>query len=211
MPKRAAYDRATIDAILDEAIVCHLGFVHEDRPFVIPTLQARSGDVVYVHGSAASRMLRTLAEGTIACLTVTLVDGLVLARSAFHHSVNYRSVVIQGRAEPVTERDEKQRALEAFTEHLVRGRWADVRSPTAKELAATAVLRMPIDEASAKIRTGPPNDDEDDYELDVWAGVLPIGLVPGEPEADDRLRAGVDAPEYVTEYSRGRRGTENRN
>jgi hypothetical protein len=141
---------------------------------------------------------------------VTLVDGLVLARSAFHHSVNYRSVVIQGRAEPVTERDEKQRALEAFTEHLVRGRWADVRSPTAKELAATAVLRMPIDDASAKIRTGPPNDDEDDYELDVWAGVLPLGLVPGEPEADERLRAGVDAPEYVTGYSRGRRGTENR-
>jgi uncharacterized protein len=202
MPKRAAYDRATIDAILDEAIVCHLGFVHEGRPFVIPTLQARSGDVVYVHGSAASRMLNTLAQGALACLTVTLVDGVVLARSAFHHSVNYRSVVIQGRAEPAADPEEKERALEAFTEHLVRGRWADVRRPTAKELRATAVLRMPIDEASAKVRTGPPADDEEDYQLDVWAGVLPLALVPAEPQADDRLRAGIDPPGYVTGYSR---------
>jgi uncharacterized protein len=202
MPKRAAYDRATIDAILDEAIVCHLGFVHEGRPFVIPTLQARAGDVVYVHGSAASRMLRTLAEGTLACLTVTLVDGLVLARSAFHHSVNYRSVMIQGRAEPVTDPAEKEHALEAFTEHLVRGRWADVRPPTAKESQATAVLRMPIDEVSAKVRTGPPADEEEDYELDVWAGVLPLALEPGDPQADERLPAGVEPPGYVTGYSR---------
>ncbi len=202
MPKRAAYDRATIDAILDEAIVCHLGFVHEGRPFVIPTLQARAGDIVYVHGSAASRMLKTLAKGTLACLTVTLVDGLVLARSAFHHSVNYRSVVIQGRAEPVTNPQEKERALEAFTEHLVRGRWADVRRPTAKELGGTAVLRMPIDEVSAKVRTGPPADDEADYELDVWAGVLPLALEPGEPRADSRLQPGIEPPGYVTRYSR---------
>jgi nitroimidazol reductase NimA-like FMN-containing flavoprotein (pyridoxamine 5'-phosphate oxidase superfamily) len=202
MPKRAAYDRATIDAILDEAIVCHLGFVHEGRPFVIPTLQARSGDVVYVHGSAASRMLKTLAQGTLACLTVTLVDGLVLARSAFHHSVNYRSVVIQGRAEPVTDPAEKELALEAFTDHLVRGRWAEVRWPTAKELRATAVLRMPIDEASAKVRTGSPADDEEDYELDVWAGVLPLVLEPREPQPDSRLRAGIEPPGYVTRYSR---------
>lgn len=202
LPKRAAYDRAMIDAILDEAIVCHLGFVHEGRPFVIPTLQARSGDVVYVHGSAASRMLKTLAEGALACLTVTLVDGLVLARSAFHHSVNYRSVVIQGRAEPVTDPEEKERALEAFTEHLVRGRWADVRRPTVKKLRGTAVLRMSIDGASAKARSGPPIDDEEDYELDVWAGVLPLALEPGEARADGRLQAGVEPPGYVTRYSR---------
>lgn len=202
LPKRAAYDRATIDAILDEAIVCHLGFVHEGRPFVIPTLQARVGDVVYVHGSAASRMLRTLTDGAAACLTVSLVDGLVLARSAFHHSVNYRSVVIQGGAEAVTEPEEKLRALEAFTEHIVRGRWADVRRPTAKELRGTAVLRMSIDDASAKVRTGPPLDDEEDYELDVWAGVVPVGLAPGAPEPDGRLRPGIDPPAYVTRYSR---------
>jgi uncharacterized protein len=202
MPRRAAYDRRTIDSILDEAIVCHLGFVHEGRPFVIPTLQARSDDLVYVHGSAASRMLRTLAEGVPACLTVTLVDGLVLARSAFHHSVNYRSVVIHGRAEPVSEPAEKERALEAFTEHLVRGRWADVRWPTAKELKATAVLKMPISEASAKVRTGPPLDDEDDYELDIWAGVLPLALEPRAPERDERLPAGIEPPVYVTRWSR---------
>jgi len=206
MPKRAAYDRLTIDAILDEAIVCHLGFVHEGRPFVIPTLQARAGDVVYVHGSAASRMLRTLAQGVLACLTVTLVDGLVLARSAFHHSVNYRSVVIHARAEQVTEPDEKAGALEAFTEHLVRGRWADVRWPTATELKATAVLKMPITEASAKVRTGPPLDDTEDYELDVWAGVLPLALEPRAPEADERLPAGIEPPAYVTRWSRRPQG-----
>jgi nitroimidazol reductase NimA-like FMN-containing flavoprotein (pyridoxamine 5'-phosphate oxidase superfamily) len=204
LPKRAAYDRRTIDAILDEAIVCHLGFVHEGRPFVIPTLQARCGDVVYVHGSAASRMLRTLGRGALACLTVTLVDGLVLARSAFHHSVNYRSVVIHGRAEPVTAPEEKERALEAFTEHLVRGRWADVRWPNAGELKATAVLKLPISEASAKVRTGPPLDDEDDYELDAWAGVLPLALEPGAPVADERLPDGIEPPLYVTRWSRRR-------
>jgi nitroimidazol reductase NimA-like FMN-containing flavoprotein (pyridoxamine 5'-phosphate oxidase superfamily) len=201
-PDRAAYDRPTIDAILDEGLVCHLGFVHEDRPFVIPTLYARAGDVVYVHGSAASRMLRALAGGILACLTVTLVDGLVLARSAFHHSVNYRSVVIQGTALPVTEPAEKERALEAFTEHVVRGRWANVRQPAARELRATAVLRLPIDEASAKARTGPPLDDEPDYELDVWAGVLPLRVEASAPEPDPRLRPGVQPPGYLTRYSR---------
>jgi len=202
LPKRAAYDRATIDAILDEGFVCHLGFVHDQRPVVIPTLYARVGDVVFVHGSAASRMLRTLAAGAEVCLAVTLVDGLVLARSAFHHSVNYRSVVLFGGATLVSDAAEKVAALEAFTEQMVRGRWADVRAPTAKELRATSVLRMPIDEVSAKARTGPPLDDEPDYALDMWAGVLPLGLVPGAPEPDSRLKAGVKPPGYVTDHRR---------
>jgi nitroimidazol reductase NimA-like FMN-containing flavoprotein (pyridoxamine 5'-phosphate oxidase superfamily) len=204
LPKRGAYDRTTIDAILDEGLVCHLGFIHEQRPFVIPTLYARAGDTVYVHGSAASRTLRTLAEGTDACLTVTLVDGLVLARSAFHHSVNYRSVVLFGTATLVSDRDEKLRALEAFTEQMVRGRWADVRVPSAKELRATSVLEMPIDEVSAKLRTGPPVDDEADYALETWAGVLPMGIVAGEPEPDARLETGMEPPGYVTDYRRPR-------
>ena len=199
---RGAYDRATIDAILDEALFCHLGFVHEGRPFVIPTLHARVGDHVYVHGSAASRMLRTLGDGAAACLTVTLVDGLVLARSAFHHSVNYRSVVLTGHATPITAAEEKTVALEAFVEQLVHGRWADVRPPTAKELRVTAVLRMAIDEASAKVRTGPPLDDEEDYELDAWAGVLPLRLEPGAVLPDERLRTDIDPPAYVRRYRR---------
>jgi uncharacterized protein len=201
-PDRGSYDRAAIDAILDEALFCHLGFVHEGRPLVIPTLHARVGDNVYVHGSAASRMLRTLGDGAAACLTVTLVDGLVLARSAFHHSVNYRSVVLTGRATPITVVEEKGRALEAFVEQLVRGRWADVRPPTAKELRVTAVLRMAIDEASAKVRTGPPLDDEEDYELDAWAGVLPLRLEPGAALPDERLRPDIDPPAYVRRYRR---------
>ena len=204
LPKRGAYDRATIDAILDEGLVCHLGFVHDDLPVVIPTLYARVGDVVYVHGSAASRMLRTLAAGARVCLTVSLVDGLVLARSAFHHSVNYRSVVLFGTATPVDGRDEKARALEAFTEHMVPGRWEDVRWPTAKELRATSVLRMPIEEASAKVRTGPPVDDEDDYARETWAGVLPMRATPGTPEPDARLPDGMEAPGYVSRYRRPR-------
>lgn len=204
LPKRGAYDRETIDAILDEGLVCHLGFVHEELPVVIPTLYARAGDVVYVHGSAASRTLRTLGTGVRACLTVTLVDGLVLARSAFHHSVNYRSVVLFGTATPVSDRDEKLGALEAFTEQMVPRRWEDVRWPSAKELRATSVLRMPIEEASAKVRTGPPVDDEDDYALETWAGVLPMRLAAGVPEPDARLPAGVKPPRYVSRYRRPR-------
>ena len=159
-PQRGRYDRETIDAILDEALVCHLGFVHDGHPYVIPTLFARIGDEVFVHGSAASRMLRTLAGGVDACLTVTLVDGLVLARSVFNHSVNYRSVVVLGRAEPV---EDKEPALRAFMERLLPGRWDEARRPTAKELKATSILRLPLDEASAKLREGPPNDDDEDY------------------------------------------------
>ena len=184
LPKRGAHDRATIDVILDEALISHIGFVHDGRPAVIPTLHARLGDDVLIHGSAASRMLRALADGIDLCLTATLIDGLVLARSAFHHSVNYRSVVLYGQATLVTEPDEKEAALEAFTDRLVPGRWAEVRWPTRKELKATTVLTLPIEEGSAKVRTGPPIDDEPDYALDVWAGVVPLSLVQGEPVPD---------------------------
>lgn len=191
MPKRGAYDRATIDAILDEALVCHLAFEHDGQPFAIPTLHARVGDVVYVHGSAASRMLRAVGEGIPACLTVTIVDGIVLARSIFHHSMNYRSAILLGIARPVAEPAEKLTALEAFSERLVPGRWADVRPPNRKELKATSVLALPIDEASAKIRTGPPIDDDEDHDLDVWAGVIPVRLTAGEPQDDPLLRPGI--------------------
>jgi nitroimidazol reductase NimA-like FMN-containing flavoprotein (pyridoxamine 5'-phosphate oxidase superfamily) len=197
LPKRGAHDRETIDAILDEALVCHLGFVHEGRPAVIPTLHARAGDEVFIHGSAASRMLRTLQPGVEACLTVTLVDGLVLARSAFHHSVNYRSVVLYGTAEPVTEPDAKERVLEAFTEKLVPGRWAGIRPPSRKELKATSALALPIAEGSAKVRTGPPIDDDEDYELGAWAGVIPIRTEMHDPVPDPRLRPGIEVPDHV--------------
>jgi nitroimidazol reductase NimA-like FMN-containing flavoprotein (pyridoxamine 5'-phosphate oxidase superfamily) len=205
LPKRGVYDRDTIDAILDEGLVCHVGFAHNGSPVVIPTLYARVGDVVYFHGSAASRMLRTLTEGIEACLTVTLVDGLVLARSAFHHSANYRSAVVFGRVTVIEEPAEKLAALEAFSERIAPGRWAEVRAPTPKELNATTVLSLPLDEASAKVRTGPPVDDEEDYELDVWAGVIPLRLVAGEPEPDPRLRAGIAVPEYARAPARQER------
>ena len=196
LPKRAAYDRATIHAILDEALICHMGFVSDGQPFVIPTIHWREGETLYFHGSAASRMLRSLRDGVDACVTVTLLDGLVLARSAFHHSMNFRSVVVLGRAREVTG-DEKIRALAGLVEHVVPGRNADVRPPNATELKQTLVLALPIDEASAKIRTGPPLDDEEDYTLPIWAGVVPLRLVPGEPLGDDRLLPGVALPDYL--------------
>lgn len=204
LPKRGAYDRETINAILDEAFICHVGFVVDGQPYVIPTGFARIGDDVYIHGSSASRMLKNLSKGIDVCVTVTLIDGLVLARSAFHHSINYRSVVILGKAEMVTEPDEKNKALEAFTEHVVPGRWAEVRGPTELELKATAVQRLPITEASAKIRTGDPVDNDEDYSMDVWAGVLPLKLTPGTPIADAKLTAAIEIPEYVTSYTRKR-------
>ncbi|MBL8180300.1 MAG: pyridoxamine 5'-phosphate oxidase family protein [Blastocatellia bacterium] len=184
IPKRGHYDRETIDAILDEAIICHVGFVVDGQPYVIPTGFARVDDLIYIHGSAASRMLRELSKGVDVCVTVTLLDGLVLARSAFHHSMNYRSVVILGKAELVTVQTEKMAALEALTDHFVPDRWKDVRPPTELEMKATSVLRLPLTEASAKIRSGPPVDDEADYALDVWAGVIPISLKHGEPIQD---------------------------
>jgi nitroimidazol reductase NimA-like FMN-containing flavoprotein (pyridoxamine 5'-phosphate oxidase superfamily) len=197
VPKRGSHDRETIDAILDEALISHVGFVHDGRPAVIPTLHARVGDEVLLHGSAASRMLRALSQGVEVCLTTTLIDGLVLARSAFHHSMNYRSVVLYGTARPVTTDEQLEQALEAFTEKLVPGRWADVRWPSKKELKGTAVLSLPIAEGSAKVRTGPPIDDDQDYELDVWAGVVPLALTPSPAEPDPLLRAGIPRPVYV--------------
>ena len=202
LPARGHYDHETINAILDEGFICHVGFVIDDQPYVIPTGYARIDDQVYIHGSAASRMLRSLSKGIEVCVTVTLIDGLVLARSAFHHSINYRSVVILGKATLVEDPEEKDKALEALTEHIVPGRWADVRWPTELELKATTVLRLPIEEASAKIRTGDPKDDEEDYAMDVWAGVLPLSLQTGEPVADHRLDSKIPVPKHVSEYRR---------
>jgi nitroimidazol reductase NimA-like FMN-containing flavoprotein (pyridoxamine 5'-phosphate oxidase superfamily) len=201
--ERGRYEREVIDAILDEALVAHLGIADEDgQPLVIPTLHARRGDVVYCHGSAASRTLRALSAGAPACLTVTLLDALVLARSAMHHSANYRSVMVLGEAQIVDEPQEKLVALEAIVEHIVPGRWPDVRWPTENELKATAVLALTIEEASAKVRSGPPLDDEEDYAMDVWAGVIPFASEPLEAQADPRLDAGVAPPRYVTGYRR---------
>ncbi|MGH7782895.1 MAG: pyridoxamine 5'-phosphate oxidase family protein [Candidatus Binatia bacterium] len=202
LPKRGNYERETINGILDEAFICHVGFVVDGQPYVIPTGFVRIGDDFYIHGSSASRMLRSLSEGVEVCVTVTLIDGLVLARSAFHHSMNYRSVVILGTAALVTDNGEKSRALEAFTEHVVPGRWANVRWPSEAELKATSVLKLPIEEASAKVRTGGPVDDEEDYAMDVWAGVLPVELRSAEPIADERLKDDIGVPDYVSNYSR---------
>lgn len=202
IPKRGNYERETINAILDEAFICHVGFAVGGQPYVIPTGYARVGDDVYIHGSSASRMLRNLSEGIDVCVTVTLVDGLVLARSAFHHSINYRSVVILGKAEMVNDPDEKNQALEAFTEHLIPGRWPKIRWPNELELKATTVLRLPITEASAKIRTGDPVDDDEDYSMNVWAGVLPLTLTPGTPIADAKLNADIAPPTYINDYNR---------
>jgi len=198
LPERGSYDRATIDAILDEALICHVGFVVEGRPVVIPTIHARVGDHLYFHGSPAAGMLRTLRGGVEACVTVTLLDGLVLARSAFHSSMNYRSVVVFGKAEEVSDREEKLRVLEALVEHVCRGRSADARGPSESELKQTLVLRVPIAEASAKIRTGPPKDDAEDYALPIWAGVVPLVLTPGEVVPDNPL----PVPDYVSRYKR---------
>jgi nitroimidazol reductase NimA-like FMN-containing flavoprotein (pyridoxamine 5'-phosphate oxidase superfamily) len=201
--ERGSHDRAVIDAILDEALIAHLGIADQDgQPFVIPTLHARCGDVVYVHGSAVSRALRALAAGTPACLTVSLLDGLVLARSAMHHSANYRSVMLLGEATSVDQPSEKLAAFEAIVEHIVPGRWRDVRQPSEAELKATSVLAITIDEASAKVRTGPPVDDEEDYASTAWAGILPLESVTGAPVPDPRLGAEIATPAYVSAYAR---------
>ena len=194
--ERGAYDRATIDAILDAAPVAHVGYVVGGQPFVTPTLQWREGDHVYWHGSAASRMLEA-ADGADVCVTVTLIDGIVLARSAFHHSVNYRSVMLIGRASLVTDPAEKEARLKAFIDGLFPGRWAILRPVTALELRATSVLSIPISEASAKVRIGPPKDDEEDYALDIWAGVLPLRLETQTPVSDPRMKADVPVPDHV--------------
>ncbi len=200
LPARGAYDRETINGILDDGMICHVGFAVDGQPYVIPTGYARIDDHVYIHGSSASRMLRSLAGGVDVCLTVTLLDGLVLARSAFHHSMNYRSVVVLGKAELVDDVDEKNMALEAFTEHIIPGRWPEIRWPNELELKATSVLKLAIDEASAKIRTGDPKDDEEDYEMEVWAGVLPLRTVAGEPIPDSRAKPEKTVPDHVKFY-----------
>jgi nitroimidazol reductase NimA-like FMN-containing flavoprotein (pyridoxamine 5'-phosphate oxidase superfamily) len=202
LPKRGSYDRETVYSILDTAFVCHVGFNVGGQPFVIPTNYGRSGDTLYLHGSAASRMLNTLSDGVPVCVTVTHVDGLVLARSAFHHSVNYRSVVILGKAQLVEEPAEKMEALRLFTEHVMKGRWNDVRIPTEQELKATTVLLVPLQEVSAKVRTGGPIDDEPDYALPVWAGVLPLETVAKTPLPDAQRKNDPPIPEYLKNYKR---------
>ena len=208
LPQRGCYEREAVYRILDEGLVCHVGFVAGGEPFVIPTAYARAGDDLYIHGSPASRMLRALAGGVRVCVTVTLLDGLVLARSAFHHSMNYRSVVVFGTARLVESEREKTEALRSFSEHVIPGRWREVRRPTRNELGATTVLSLPLSEASAKVRTGPPVDDEEDYGLPVWAGVIPLRAVAGEATPDPRLASDVPVPEPLRSYSpaRPRRG-----
>jgi len=204
LPERGKYDRDTVYAILDAGLVCHVGYNIEGRPFVTPTAYWRDGDRLYWHGSAASRMLRAQAHGIPVCLTVTLLDGLVLARSAFHHSMNYRSVMAIGDAEMVEDPDEKLAALRAFVERVVPGRWAGLRPITAQEVKATSVLRLRLEEVSAKVRTGPPKDDDADYGLPVWAGVVPVSITLGTPEPDPKLAAPDARPPAVQTIRLGR-------
>jgi uncharacterized protein len=203
-PDRAVYDRAAAYQILDEGFICHVGFAVEGQPFVIPTGYGRVGDNLYIHGSAASRMLRNLDQGIAVCVTVTLLDGLVLARSIFNHSMNYRSVVVLGTAVAVTDPKEKLEALRLLSEHILPGRWVESRQPNEKEIKATLVMRLPITEFSAKVRQGPPVDDEEDYAFPTWAGVIPLNVVAGAPIDDARLMAGQVAPGYAKRYSRKR-------
>ena len=202
LPKRGSYDRAVLDAILDEGLVCHVGFVVDGQPYVIPTTYGRAGDRLYLHGSAASRMLRSMREGVPVCVTVTHLDGLVLARSAFHHSMNYRSAMVLGVAEEVVDPEERWTALRVIVDHVVPGRWDAIRAPNEGEMRATLVLRLAIDEASAKIRTGPPVDDDEDYALPIWAGELPLRTTLLPAVADPRLPSGIPVPGHVTAYRR---------
>lgn len=206
LPRKARYDAATLHAILDAGYLCHVGFLVDGQPAVIPTLYGRSGDRVVFHGSAASRMLRTLSEGVPACLAVTLVDGVVVARSLFHSSMHYRSVVLYGTAREIADRDERLEALRAIAEHLIPGRWQEARAPSERELEATRVLALPIDEASAKVSDGPPGDDEEDYALPTWAGVLPLSERVAAPVPDPRLAPGIPIPPSVEAFLRRRGG-----
>jgi uncharacterized protein len=201
-PQRGVYERETINKILDEAFVCHVGFTVDGQPYVIPTMFARTNDAIYFHGSAASRMLRGASAGIPVCITVTLADGLVLARSVFNHSMNYRSVVALGKAVLVDQPEEKIAALHAFTEKILPGRWNDARQPNQKELKATSILRLPLTEVSAKVRTGPPEDDAEDYALRVWAGVLPLRLAADAPIRDERCDTSIPVPAYAAHYKR---------
>jgi uncharacterized protein len=203
LPERGVYDRAEIDAILDEALICHVAHVVDGKPRVIPTIHARAGDTLYIHGSTASRTLRAAkAEGMEVCVEVTIIDGLVLARSAFHHSMNYRSAIVYGNAREVTDPDEKFAAQRALVDHVVRGRSADARLPNQRELDQTTILAIALEEASGKVRTGPPKDEDDDLDLPVWAGVIPIHLEPGSPVDAPDLRGGPSPPPYATDYRR---------
>jgi hypothetical protein len=201
-PQRGSYERNVVYGIIDEALYCHVGFVQDDQPIVIPTIHARLDDALILHGAKASRMLKHIAAGGPVCVAITLLDGLVFARSVFNHSMNYRSVVVFGHGRLIEDADEKWQAVEALTEHIARGRWAEARQPTPKEMDATAVVSIAIERASAKIRSGPPGDDEADYALPIWAGVLPTGLDLGEPIPDPKLTAGVALPDYLRRYSR---------
>jgi len=203
-PHRAVYDREFVYKILDEGFLCHVGFAVDGQPFVIPTSYGRNGASLYIHGSAASRMLRQLKEGVSVCITVTLLDGLVLARSVFNHSMNYRSVVILGKATLVDNPEEKLAALRILSEHILPGRWDDARQPNERELKQTSVLRVPIEEFSAKVRVGPPIDDEEDYSFSTWAGVVPLEMVAGAPIDDPRLVSALEVPPYARHYARRR-------
>jgi len=201
-PARGHYGAKEVYAILDEALICHVGFVQDGQPFVIPTIHARLDDTLYVHGSAGSRLIQVAASGAPLCVTATLLDGLVLARSVFNHSMNYRSAVVIGRGRAVADPDEKLRALRAVSEHVVPGRWNDARQPSAKELEATGLAALRIAEASAKVRSGPPEDDEEDLALKVWAGVLPLHLEPGEAVSDPGLAPAIELPSYLKAWRR---------
>lgn len=201
-PKRGSYDRSVIYKIIDEALICHVGFVQDDQPFVIPTIHARIDDNIILHGSRVSRFLKHIGSGNEVCVTITILDGIVLARSVFHHSMNYRSVVLFGKGKTIEAKEDKLKALDAVTGHIMPGRWHDARRPNRKELNATTVVAIPIEEASAKIRTGPPVDDLEDYELPIWAGVLPIRQKAASPEKDPKLSSTVAVPDYVINYGR---------
>ena len=206
IPKRGKYDKETIYDIMDQGLICHVGFVQDGQPFVIPTLHARDGDNLLLHGASTSRMMKHFAAGNPACVTITLVDGLVLARSTFHHSVNYRSVVVFGSGYLVSD-EGKMAALERFTERIMPGRWDDARQPNAQELKATSVIAIPMESASAKIRVGGPVDDDEDYELPVWAGVVPLSEQVGTPQVDPLSRNDVPLPDYISNYVTERGGT----
>ena len=203
LPKRGSQERELIYSILDEALIAHVGFITNDQPFVIPMAYGRKGDRLYLHGSSVSRLLKTLEQGVDVCINVTLLDGLVIARSLFHHSMNYRSVVLFGKAEIIRDEEEKTSALKAITEQMIPNRWHEARLPNNKELKATNVLSFEIVEGSAKVRTGAPSDDAEDYSLPYWAGELPLKLTPGIPIPDPKLSVGISVPENITHYQRG--------
>jgi hypothetical protein len=202
LAKRGSYDTDTIYGILDESLFCHISYVFDNQPFIIPTGYCRIDDTIYLHGSVGSHFFREMAKGIEVCMAVSFIDGLVLARSVFHHSVNYRSVVIFGKTRLVENADEKWLALEKFTEHVMPGRWADARQPDTSEMKKTMVIAIKIEEASAKIRTGEPNDDDEDMALDVWAGVLPLVMTPQKPQPHSLLKSGIELPDYIKNYKK---------